>query len=231
MILLEELIYESHILGQVTAEGDNIPIPSFVIPNLSDFALVINSSSDDDTEAYSAGKFTITYPSEQGEVLGNESYLYLGEYQAFLVDGMAESFSLKVDVSYWLKDVRLKIWKGKETMPQSPISPTSGSRTSIPQTPITTAAANTATQIAPALVGRNKLTIHNEANAPMRIRYAAVGTGTSATATVYDEIIASGYLFEYPATDFPETAINAIWIPASGVTLSGNCTVTQGIRG
>ena len=69
--------------------------------------------------------------------------------------------------------------------------------------------------------------IHNESNSPMRIRYGPVGAGTSATATVYDEIIAAGYLFEYPATDFPETAINfqifiaiesALAIPKSSLT-------------
>lgn len=120
-----------------------------------------------------------------------------------------------------------------EFMPQSPISPTSGSRISIPQTPINTAAANTATLVAPALPGRNKLTIYNQSNSEMRVRYAAVGAGTSATTAAggYDEIIAPGYLFEYPGIDFPETAINAIWIPPSGGTVSGSCTVTQGVRG
>ncbi|WP_249070331.1 hypothetical protein [Argonema antarcticum] len=155
----------------------------------------------------------------------------LGRSQLIQVP-LTEPYNLLISAPAWLPDLNIKIWE-VINVPQYPIFPVSTSRTSIPQTPSTVTASITAVQIAAARPGRNRLTVYNNSNAHIYIRYAATGAGTSATASAggYDDLVAAGNVFEYPNIDFPETAINAIWVVPGGGAISGSATISEGIRG
>mgnify|MGYP000231382350 CR=1 FL=1 len=232
MILLEELIYEQHVIGSKTMEGESIPILSFSIPNLSEFAIVLNSSSDADTESYSAGKATIIYPSEVGDVLGEQFFLVLGEYQAIKVAAMADTFSLRVDVSFWLEDLRLKIWKGTETMALYPLasaSPAFPTANNVVRTSTAAAAAATNIAAAPAAgVVRVALTVNNNSTGTIYVRFDTAAVG-AATAAAWDVMIPPLTAWDWVGPGLPRNSgLNAIATVASGVTLSGNIVVVEG---
>jgi hypothetical protein len=184
------------------------------------------------SEGYSAGNFTVLYSSPLGDVVGEQDTLTLGQYQYVYVN--SSNFKIRIDPNFWLTNLNIKIWKGKPDMPFSSLGSVNLSfpKVGTVPPPTFTAASATAVNIAVARQNRCKLSIYNQSNGTMFVRYAAMGAGASATANNggWDEQIAPNTVFEFygPALP-PESAINAIWVVPQGVTLTSGCTVTEAV--
>lgn len=95
-----------------------------------------------------------------------------------------------------------------------------------PTTPTTTNATITAATISTAK-DRLMLTIFNESNGTLLIKYGGTAANTAGS---FDMKIFPNTIYEFPAPTLPpNTAISGIWIAPSGagVTLSGSCTVFE----
>lgn len=219
-MILEEQLHDI----QKVAPSPPGPIASFEILDLTNQDIVILASST--SEGYSAGNFTALYPSNNGDIVGEQDTLTLGQYQYFYIN--SNNFKIRIDPSFWLTNLNIKIWKGKPDMPFSPIGGsvgTVGLPKNTPVTPTTTTAVNTAGNITDARTNRTKLTIYNESNGVLLVKYG--GTVTNASGG-WDDKIQPKTIYEFPGPGTPpDSAISGMWISPNGGTLSGNCTVCE----
>ena len=219
-MILEELLHDI----QKVAPSPPGPIASFEVTGLTvqDLVLLVTSTG----EGYSAGSFTVLHPSELGDIVGEQDTLTLGQYQYIYVN--ANNFKIRIDPNFWLTNLNLKIWKGKPDMPFSSTNGSVGSVSlpkSTPVTPTTTTASTTPGNITTARTNRTKLTIYNESNGVLLVKYG--GTVTNA-AGGWDDKIQPNTIYEFPGPGTPpDTAISGLWVAPSSGTLSGNCTVCE----
>jgi len=219
-VILEELLHDI----QKVAPTPPGPIASFEISGLTNQDIVILASST--SEGYSAGNLTALYSSPLGEVVGEQEVLTLGQYQYFHIN--ANSFKLRIDPNFWLANLNIKIWKGKPDMPFSSTGGSVGSVSlpkSTPVAPTTTPTSDTAANITTARTNRTKLTIYNESNGVLLVKYGGTASNTNGG---WDDKIQPNTIYEFPGPGTPpDTAISGLWITPSSGSLSGNCTVTE----
>ncbi|MFB2894326.1 hypothetical protein ACE1CI_15560 [Aerosakkonemataceae cyanobacterium BLCC-F50] len=219
-VILEELLHDI----QKVAPTPPGPIASFEVTGLTVQDIVILASST--SEGYSAGDFTVLSSSSIGDVVGEKDTLTLGQYQYVYVN--SNNFKLRIDPNFWLTNLNIKIWKGKPDIPFSSVGANSGNVTLPKNTPVpatTTTAVTTAKNIANARTNRTKLTIYNDSNGTLLVKYGGTVKNESGG---WDDKIKPYTIFEFPGPGTPpDTSISGIWIAPSSGTLTGNCTVCE----
>ncbi|MCL1468683.1 hypothetical protein [Argonema galeatum] len=117
-IVLGDLLSEVHKIAPQLPDESYQPIPSFEIEQLSRFNLAVLVRSDTELNGYRAADLTIKSPIPEGDLILQQVMCILDEYQLVQVKSPTTQFKISVDVPFWLRDLKIKIWECLE-MPVS----------------------------------------------------------------------------------------------------------------